>query len=175
MSESEGIHGISATWNQRIHLQGFPPRARRLWPHYGANPLPAAGSSFTAADLCLAGLRLVSTISGAEPLSGVLAGEARGTALLRHGRPLAADQARGTALDRRRVPFALTPAPPAGLLGATQVSTPTIAPITQVAIVPETIDLRPSEITSSRRSGAMVESPAIMMPSEPKLAKPHIA
>ena len=59
--------------------------------------------------------------------------------------------------------------------GACYVSTPTMAPIRQVAIVPDTIDLRPSESTSSRRSGAMVPSPAIMMPSEPKLAKPHMA
>src|SRR5262245_584996 len=59
--------------------------------------------------------------------------------------------------------------------GACYVSTPTMAPIRQVAIVPDTIDLRPSESTSSRRSGAMVPRPAIMMPSEPKLAKPHMA
>ena len=55
------------------------------------------------------------------------------------------------------------------------VITPTIAPNRHVVSVPETIDLRPSETTSSRRSGHMVESPAIMMPSDPKLAKPHIA
>src|SRR5262245_26022996 len=56
-----------------------------------------------------------------------------------------------------------------------QVIAPTIAPIRQVVSVPDTIDLKPSEITSSRRSGAMVASPPIMIPSEPKLAKPHIA
>src|SRR5262245_34448848 len=104
MSESEGIHGISATWNCD---QGFPRSARSLRPHHGANPLPAPRSSFPAADLRLAGLRLVSALSGAEPFSGVLAGEARGAALLRYRRPLAADQARGAALDRRRIPFAL--------------------------------------------------------------------
>src|SRR5215510_4300168 len=174
MSESEGIHGTSATWNQGICDQGFPPPARRLRPHHGANPLPAPRSSFPAAAVCLARLRLVSALSGAEPFSGVLAGEARGAALLRHRRPLAADQARGAARDRRRIPFALKLNAGAPWPGA-QVSTPTIAPITQVAIVPETIDLRPSESTSSRRSGAMVPSPAIMMPSEPKLAKPHMA
>ncbi len=55
------------------------------------------------------------------------------------------------------------------------VSTPTIAPIRQVVSVPETIDFNPSETISSRRSGAMVPRPPIMMPSLPKLAKPHIA
>ncbi len=45
----------------------------------------------------------------------------------------------------------------------------------QVVIVPDTIDFGPSDITSARRSGAMTESPAIMIPSEPKLAKPHMA
>src|SRR4029077_4012952 len=118
MSESEGIHGISATWNQGIRVQRFPPPARRLWPHHGADPLPPPRSSVLAADLCLAGLRLVSAISGAEPLSGVLAGDARGTALPRHGGPRAADQARGVARDRRRVPFALTRGRPARSPGA---------------------------------------------------------
>ena len=55
------------------------------------------------------------------------------------------------------------------------VSTPTIAPIRQVASVPDTIDLMPNDTTSSLRSGAMVASPAIMIPSEAKLAKPHMA
>ena len=54
-------------------------------------------------------------------------------------------------------------------------SAPTIAPIRQVASVPDTIDFSPSDTMSSRRSGAMVASPPIMMPSEPKLAKPHMA
>src|SRR5438132_10223188 len=56
-----------------------------------------------------------------------------------------------------------------------QDSSPTIAPMRQVARVPETIDLSPNETTSSRRCGAMVESPAIMIPSEPKFANPHSA
>ena len=58
---------------------------------------------------------------------------------------------------------------------AGQLSTPTIAPIRQVASVPDTIDFSPSDTMSSRRSGAMVAMPPIMMPSEPKLAKPHMA
>jgi hypothetical protein len=53
--------------------------------------------------------------------------------------------------------------------------TPTIAPNKHVVSVPDTIDFKPSDTTSSRFSGHMVESPAIMMPSEPKLAKPHMA
>src|ERR1700730_1673187 len=55
------------------------------------------------------------------------------------------------------------------------VNTPTIAPIRQVVSVPETIDFKPSELISSRRSGAMVPRPPIMMPRLPTLAKPHIA
>jgi hypothetical protein len=55
------------------------------------------------------------------------------------------------------------------------VSIPTIAPSKHVVSVPDTIDFKPSDTTSSRFSGHMVESPAIMMPSEPKLAKPHMA
>ena len=44
-----------------------------------------------------------------------------------------------------------------------------------VVIVPETIDFNPSALISSRRSGAMVPRPPIMMPRLAKLAKPHIA
>src|SRR6266576_790499 len=56
-----------------------------------------------------------------------------------------------------------------------QLNTPTIAPIRQVVSVPDTIDFNPSELISSRRCGAMVPRPPIMMPRLPKLAKPHIA
>ncbi len=59
--------------------------------------------------------------------------------------------------------------------GSHHVITPTIAPIRHVVSVPETIDFSPSELISSRRCGAMVPSPPIMMPRLPKLAKPHIA
>src|SRR5262249_36733361 len=55
------------------------------------------------------------------------------------------------------------------------VNTPTIAPIRHVVIVPDTIDFSPSALISSRRSGAMVPRPPIMMPRLAKLAKPHIA
>src|SRR5215510_9206041 len=108
MSESEGIHGISTTGTKSSGLPRFPPSARRLWPHHSADPLPAPRPSFPAANLCLAGLRLVPAISGAQPLSGVLAGETRRTTLLGHGRPLATHQARRVACDQRRVPSALT-------------------------------------------------------------------
>ena len=56
-----------------------------------------------------------------------------------------------------------------------QLSTPTIAPVMQVAKTPDTIDLPPSEMMSLRRSGAMTVRPASMMPSEAKLAKPQMA
>src|SRR5215467_2053301 len=56
---------------------------------------------------------------------------------------------------------------------APYVSAPTMAPIRHVDSVPDTIDLNPSDTTSSRRSGAMVARPPIMMPRLPKLAKPH--
>ena len=55
------------------------------------------------------------------------------------------------------------------------VNTPTIAPIKHVVSVPETIDFRPSALISSRRVGAMVPRPPIMMPRLAKLAKQHIA
>ena len=70
------------------------------------------------------------------------------------------------------------PAKPSLVFAASEfryVSTPTIAPSKHVVSVPDTIDFKPSDTTSSRFSGHMVESPAIMMPSEPKLAKPHMA
>src|SRR6266487_2531115 len=107
MSESEGIHGISTLCRQRPGIQGFPPPTRRLRSNHGADSLSASRPSVLAANLCLAGLRSVSAISRAQPLSRVLAGKAGGTSLLGHGGALAADQARRAAHDRRRVPPAL--------------------------------------------------------------------
>src|SRR5262245_6101638 len=106
MSESEGIHGISAIRGQSIPR--FPPPTRRLRPNHSANPLPTSRPSILAADLCLARLRLVSPLSGPQSVPGVLAGEARGTTVLGHGCALALDQARRATLDQRRVPVALT-------------------------------------------------------------------
>ena len=56
-----------------------------------------------------------------------------------------------------------------------QKSAPTIAPMKQVASVPATSDLSPRPTISGRRAGHIVARPPIMIPSEPKLAKPHIA
>ena len=92
-----------------------------------------------------------------------------------HGGALTNDQAGGIAGDRRGVPAALSRAPGGVRRGGFQVSAPTMAPIRHVVSVPETIDLKPSDTTSSRRSGAMVARPPIMMPRLPKFAKPHIA
>ena len=62
-----------------------------------------------------------------------------------------------------------------GMTVGYQCSSPTIAPISSVVSVPETIDFNPSASTSLRRSGAITLKPPIMMPRLPKLAKPHIA
>src|SRR5262245_45177720 len=169
MSESEGIHGNAAINSQTNGLQRLPPPARRLRPHHRTNSLSASRPSVAPADLCLAGLRPVSAVSGAQPVSGVLARKARGTVVLGDRRALAPDQARGAARHRRRISFALTSVADARPALSQHAHD---RPIRHVASVPERIDLRPSESTSSRRSGAMVERPAIIIPSEPKLAKP---
>jgi hypothetical protein len=52
---------------------------------------------------------------------------------------------------------------------------PTTAPLMQVAMVPERIDLRPSATISCRRSGTIVPMPPIRMPRLPKLANPQSA
>jgi lysozyme len=54
-------------------------------------------------------------------------------------------------------------------------SNPTTAPVMPEAMVPETSAFSESSTTSWRRSGIMPEIPAIMIPTEPKLAKPHMA
>ena len=54
-------------------------------------------------------------------------------------------------------------------------SSPAIAPLVQVAIVPETIDRKPSSVISRRRSGTIAPSPPTRIPSEPKFAKPQSA
>src|SRR5262249_5899925 len=105
-----GRHGISAIGRQRIGFQGLPPPARRLWSDHGANPLPTSRSSVPAADLCLAGLRPLPAVSRAQPLSRLLAGDARGAAALGHGRACPPDQAGRNPLHQRRIPSALTSA-----------------------------------------------------------------
>src|ERR1700752_5085643 len=98
-----GWHGV-AGWGFR----GFPAAGAGLRADDGADPLSDAGPSFVAADLCLAELRPVSEIPGADGFLALLAGKARGTAVLGHCRAFQADQARGAARRRRRVPPALT-------------------------------------------------------------------
>src|SRR5438552_15274733 len=108
MSESEGIHGNPANGRKRNGLQRFSPPARGLRPHDRANPLSAPRPSLAPPDVCLAGLRPVSEVPGAQSLSGVLARKARGTLVLGDCRAFAADQARRAARNRRRISFALT-------------------------------------------------------------------
>src|SRR5581483_3718542 len=102
-SSNGGWHGF-AGWGcfRRLSETGVGLRADD-----GADSLSHAGSSFVAADLCLAELRSVSEISCAAGLPRLLAAEARGTAALRHRGAFPADQARRAARRRRRVQIAL--------------------------------------------------------------------
>ena len=52
---------------------------------------------------------------------------------------------------------------------------PAIAPLAKVAKVPETMERGASATISARRSGAIAVMPPIMIPTLPKLAKPHNA
>src|SRR6478672_8495181 len=98
-----GWHGI-AGWGR---FRGFPETAAGLWADDGGNSLSDAGSSLAASDLCLAGLRHVSEIPGAEGFPGVLDGEARRPAAFGDGRAFQADQARRVARRGWRVPAEL--------------------------------------------------------------------
>src|SRR3982751_114297 len=82
-------HGV-AGWSC---FRGLPEAGVGLRADDGANPVSDAGPSLIAADLCLAELRSVSEIPGAQGFPRVLAGEARRSAVLRDGRPFQADQA----------------------------------------------------------------------------------
>jgi len=53
-------------------------------------------------------------------------------------------------------------------------SNPTTAPVMPEAMVPETSAFKASSTTSWRRAGTMPETPAIRIPTEPILAKPHM-
>src|SRR6185312_2236325 len=97
-----GSHGF-AGWGFR----GLSETCAGIRADDGRKPLSAAGSPLAAADLRLAELRSVSEIPGAAGLPAVLAGEARGAALLGPHRALQADQAGRAARRRRRVPAAL--------------------------------------------------------------------
>src|SRR5206468_5356191 len=61
------------------------------------------------------------------------------------------------------------------LSGCYWLKRPAIAPLMLVAIVPETIERKPSSVISRRRSGTIAPSPPTRMPSEPKFAKPQSA
>ena len=94
---------------------------------------------------------------------------------------LRADSAPHPGIDADQVPGrtaagrAQAPDPACRRPGGTQITRPTVAAVRQVASVPATIDLIPSETISPRRCGHIVLMPPIMIPSEPKFAKPHSA
>ncbi len=60
-------------------------------------------------------------------------------------------------------------------LPAFYASTPASAPLMHVPIVPASTERIPSRAISARRSGTIAPMPPSTMPSEPKLANPHIA
>ena len=62
-----------------------------------------------------------------------------------------------------------------GILLQGGVSSPTVAPLMQQAMEAATRLGRPSATISARRSGHMAVMPVTMMPTEPKLVKPHSA
>src|SRR5882724_6159477 len=97
-------HGL-AGWSC---FRRFPEAGAGLRADDGANPVSDAGSPLIAADLCLAELRSVSEIPGAEGFPCLLAGKARRATVLRHRGAFQADQAGRTARRRRRVQAALS-------------------------------------------------------------------
>src|ERR1700733_6289468 len=101
-SSNGGWHGL-AGWGFR----GFSEAGAGLWADDGANSVSHAGSSFAAANLCLAELRSVPEISGVEGFSQLLGKVAGGTVVFGDGGAFQADQAGRTARRRRRVPAAL--------------------------------------------------------------------
>src|SRR6478609_10978884 len=101
-SSNGGWHGL-AGWGFR----GFPETGSGLRTDDGANSLSHAGSSLAAADICLAELRSVPELPGAEGFPLVLAAETGGTAVRRHRCAFQADQARRTARRGRCLPVAL--------------------------------------------------------------------
>src|SRR5215813_1921353 len=98
-----GWHGL-AGWGC---FRRLPETSAGLRSDDGGDSLSDAGSPVVAADLRLAELRSVSEISGAAGLSRLLAGKARGAAVLRDGRAFAADQAGRAAGGEWGLPSAL--------------------------------------------------------------------
>src|SRR6266508_2071400 len=70
----------------------FPEAGAGLRADDGANSVSDAGSSLAAADIRLAELRSVSEVSRAQGFPRLLAGRARGSAVLRHRGAFQADQ-----------------------------------------------------------------------------------
>src|SRR5262245_49052001 len=103
-SVTGGWHGL-ASWSGSFRR--FPEAVAGVRADDGANPLPNAGSSLVAADLCLAELRSLPEISGASGFPRVLAGEARGPAVFGHGNAFQADQAGRAPRCSRRLSVAL--------------------------------------------------------------------
>src|ERR1700761_2713416 len=103
-SVNGGWHGLAGWCFRRL-----PETGAGLWADDGGNSLSHAGSSFAAANLCLAELRSIPEIPGVAGLPVLLAAEAGGAALRRSRRPFQADQARRTSRRGRRVPAALNP------------------------------------------------------------------
>src|SRR5450631_3138404 len=101
-SSNGGWHGVAG-----CGFRGFPEAGAGVWADDGADSVSDAGSSLTFTNLCLAKLRSVSKISGAEGFSQFLGKVAGRTVVLRHDSAFQADQARRTARHRRRVPAAL--------------------------------------------------------------------
>src|SRR6266850_397441 len=97
-------HGL-AGWSC---FRRFPEAGAGLRADDGANPVSDAGSPRIAADLCLAELRSVSEIPGAEGFPRLLAGKARWPTVFRNGRAFQADQAGRTARGGWRVQAALS-------------------------------------------------------------------
>src|SRR5215510_10339433 len=88
----------------------LPQAARRIRVDHGADTLPAPRSPGAAADLCVAGLRSLPQVPGAQPLSRLLAGEAGRAAALGDGGAFPPDQTRRDPCGEWRVPATLMPA-----------------------------------------------------------------
>src|ERR1700712_3600518 len=97
-----GWHGL-AGWSFR----GFPEASAGVWADDGANSVSPAGSPLAVTNLCLAELRPVPEISGAQGFSVVLGAEAGRAVVLGDGGAFQADQAGRTARCGRRVQAAL--------------------------------------------------------------------
>src|ERR1044072_6662839 len=96
-------HGL-AGWSC---FRGFPEAGAGLRADDGADPVSDAGSPLVAADLCLAELRSVSEIPGAEGFPRLLGGKARWPAVFRDGCAFQVDQAGRVARGRWRFQAAL--------------------------------------------------------------------